>query len=308
MPSAARCARSTPAYLIILVLVLLLAGCVPPRRAPPLSAPPPPTTTPVPGLEGAIANGLTFLRNQYNPDLGLLQESPQIGANRYFLANDALLAVRVFRLYGEEELASALEATLARYGVTGNDFIEAAWGEVIPWPPLHFADPGTPVATVGDDQILTIRHAGPGYFSDWSGYANLAFMAVHNELNLGNREAARRLYEIEMGTFDGYGFPDLAYQARDGVYETLGLTWGIYAAGRLGTTAQLSQSLLERLLAQQDPVSGGFYTHYRAGADRLADPNVETTAVALLALASLQGKSVIPVAALGMPERVAPAP
>jgi hypothetical protein len=66
--------------------------------------------------------------------------------------------------------------------------------------------------------------------------------------------------------------------------------------------------MLERLLAQQDPVTGGFHTHYRADADRLADPNVETTATALLALASLQGKSTIPVSTLGLPSDEPPSP
>lgn len=294
------------ACLYYLCLAIFLTGCS--RSADLPAAPPMAAPTPVAGLDAAIEQGLSFLRSQYDLALGLLEESPVIGANRYFLANDALLAVQVFRLYGEEELAAAVEKTLTRYGVTGNDFIEAAWGKPISWPPRHFEDPGTLVETVGDAQIFTISHNGPGYFSDWSGYSNLAFMAVHNELTLGNKETARRLYEIELSTFDGHGFPDLAYHARDGVYETLGLAWGVYAAGRLGAAAQLSVPMLEQLLAQQDPDTGGFHTHYRADADRLADPNVETTATALLALASLQGQSVIPVSTLGLPSDEPPAP
>jgi hypothetical protein len=241
------------ACLYYLCLAVFLTGCARPALPP---APPPPSPTPVAGLDAAVEQGLAFLRSQYDPALGLLEESQVIGANRYFLANDALLAVQVFRLYGEEELAAAVEKTLTRYGVTGNDFIEAAWGKPISWPPLHFEDPGTLVETVGDAQIFTIRHEGPGYFSDWSGYSNLAFMAVHNELTLGNKEAARRLYEIELSTFDGHGFPDLAYHARDGVYETLGLAWGVYAAGRLGAAAQLSVPMLDATAGAARPGHG----------------------------------------------------
>jgi hypothetical protein len=43
--------------------------------------------------------------------------------------------------------------------------------------------------------------------------------------------SSRRLYEIELSTFDGHGFLDLAYHARDGVYETLGLAWGARQPG-----------------------------------------------------------------------------
>lgn len=264
------------------------------------AAPPPPTPQPVQvDLEPAIQGGLRFLRGQYNPDLGLLQESPTIRPHNYFLANDALLAVRVFRLLGEETLAHSLQSTLDRYGVTGNHFIEVTWGEPIPWPPRHFEDPGTLVETVGNDQILTIRHEGPGYFYDWSAYANLAFMAALNELNQGYGESARRLYEIEMSTFDGHGFPDQAYHARGGVYETLGLAWGVYAAAKLGVPPD--PALLEQLLAQQDPETGGFHTHFRADADRLADPNVETTSVALLGFLALEGKVTGPGPRLGFP-------
>lgn len=274
--------------LLLFPLILVACTSMSPAVAPATPVPP----TPVPNLDAPIADGLRFLRGQYNPAYALLQESPDIGRHRYFLANDALLAAQVFHLFGEEALAAALEETLARYGVDGNGFVEAAWGVPIPWPPQLFEDPGSLVETRDEDMILTIRHEGPGYFSDWSGYSNLAFMAVHNELNLGNEQAARRLYEIETSTFDGRGFPDLAYQARDGVYETLGLAWGLYAAARLHVFGPVEQQILDRLLAQQDPEDGGFHTHFRPDADRLADPNVETTSVALLALAALQGRTV----------------
>ncbi|MEZ4638783.1 MAG: hypothetical protein R2856_28100 [Caldilineaceae bacterium] len=44
------------------------------------------------------------------------------------------------------------------------------------------------------------------------------------------------------------------------------------------------EGVLSVLLEQQDPTTGGFHTHYRADESRLADPNVETTSLALLAL------------------------
>ncbi|HXF60883.1 MAG TPA: hypothetical protein VNK95_04660 [Caldilineaceae bacterium] len=254
----------------------------------PVSLPPPPSPPPY-VTENAVQQALRFLHNQYNPELGLLQESPTIRPNNYFLANDALLAAYVLELWGEAALAQALRATLAKYHVSGNDFVDVAWGEAIPWPPKHFEDPGSLVETIGDAQIMTIRHDGPGYFSDWSGYANLAFMAVVNEINQGYLESARRLYEIEMSTFDGYGFPDLAYHAREGVYETLGLAWGVYAGAKL--CVPIERQMLDQLLRQQSPETGGVHTHFRATADRLADPNVETTAVTLLALKALQHAS-----------------
>ena len=195
-----------------------------------------------------------------------------------------LLAVVVLEQYGEGELAKSVQHTLTKYHITGNDFIEVAWGEAIPWPPKHFEDPGTLVETIGDARIMSIRHDGPGYFYDWSAYSNLACMAVVNEYNQSYMESARRLYTIEMSTFDGQGFPDQAFYARDGVYETLGIAWCVYAGALLGMP---NQRLIDVLVAQQGE-NGGFHTHYRADAPRLADPNVETTAMALLALYTVQ--------------------
>lgn len=269
-------------YLIL--SCFLITACTAVVAAPSITAVPTPTPVWVAALEPVAEDGVRFLKEQYNADLGLLQESPSIRPNNYFLANDALLAAHVFTFYGEEELAVALQETLAKYNIEGNNFIEVAWGETIPWPPKHFEDPGTLVATIGDAQILTIRHDGPGYFYDWSAYSNLACMAAINEYNQSYVESARRLYEIQVSTFDGHGFPDQAYHARDGVYETLGVAWCVYAGALLGVP---DQRLINVLLEQQGE-HGGFHTHYRADAPQLADPNVETTSVALLALYTIQ--------------------
>jgi hypothetical protein len=289
---------------ISILAALFLTACTaaapaPPQASPPdneltvnLPAPPPP---PPDRLDAAIDAGLRFLEGQYNAELGLLQESPNIGAYRYFLANDALLAAHVFETMGDADLAATLRATLAAHGIDGNKFIEVAWGEPIPWPPLHFEDPGTRVEVQGDVRILTLIHDGPGYFYDWSAYSNLAFMAVLNELSQGYAESAARLFAMQMGTFDGYGFPDKAYHARDGHYETLGLALGALAAAKLCSELTLdSRALIDQLLAQQSPETGGFHTHFRVDANQLADPNVETTSVALLALHVLSQGDCLP--------------
>ena len=262
--------------------ILLLTACTNIAAAP--NAVPTPTPAWIAALEPVTQAGVRFLKGQYNAELGLLQESPTIRPNNYFLANDALLATHVFTLYGEDDLSTALDNTLTEYNIKGNNFIEIAWGKTIPWPPKHFEDPGTLVTTIGDAQILTIYHDGPGYFYDWSAYSNLACMAAINEYNQGYVESALRLYEIQMTTFDGHGFSDKAYVDRDGVYETLGVAWCVYAGALLGTP---DQDLIDVLMAQQGR-HGGFHTHYRADAARLADPNVETTSVALIALYAVE--------------------
>lgn len=157
---------------VLFCIVLLLIGCTLTCR---LAARPAAIAYAVAGLDTTIEQGLLLLARPVRPRPRSAGGFVEIGVNCYFLANDAPAGREVFRLYGEEELAAAVEETLTCDGVTGNDFIEAAWGKPIRWPPLHFEDPGTLVETVGDKQIFTIRHEGPGYFSDWSGYSNLAW-------------------------------------------------------------------------------------------------------------------------------------
>lgn len=269
---------------VLIIYVLSLTACTAVHATSSMTPVPTPTPAWFATLALAAEDGVRFLKGQYNADVGLLQESPTIRPNNYFLANDALLAGHVFALYGEDELAAILQETLAEYDIEGNEFIEVAWGQPIPWPPKHFEDPGTLLTTVGDAQILTIKHDSSGYFYDWSAYSNLACMAAVNEYNQGYLESARRLYDIQMSTFDGHGFPDKAYTDREGVYETLGVAWCVYAGALLG---RADKPLIDALLAQQGP-QGGFYTHYRADVPRLADPNVETTSVAILALYTVQ--------------------
>ncbi len=247
-------------------------------------------SAPARDLQPAIEAGVAFLKSQYNAELGLLQESPDIGQHNYYLTNDNALATYTLETLGvESELAAALRASLKRYGYDDNGFINVAWGQQIRWPPYHHKD--IVVAQTGQDRILQETHTGPGYFYDWSAYSNLAFMAALNEYNQNYQESARRLYKIEMSTFDGLGWHDKAYWDRDGVYETIGPAWALYVGATIGAPPNRQNlQILQVLLDQQDPITGGFHTHYRPGAPRLADPNIETTSLALLALHAWQEK------------------
>jgi hypothetical protein len=257
----------------MLIIMLALTACIPVAPVMPVAIPTP--TPERPNGQPAIDSALAFLQAQYNPTYQLLQESPDIGKHRYYITNDNMLAAHVFALYG-------IEKPMDLRGKLGNDFIEIAFGFNLSWPPYHHAD--VVIEQHGEDQVLYESHDGPGYFSDWSGFSNLACMAVVNEFNAGNLETARSLYQYQLNKFDGKGWPDLAYQRRDGVYETLGLAWCLYGGALLN---QPSMEVMAMLLAQQAS-NGGFHTHYRAETNQLADPNIETTSMAILALRTVQ--------------------
>jgi hypothetical protein len=293
--------------LVCLIAAALLMGCA---TAPatfvsstfvlPTPAPQPPPATSLPGLDAPIADGLRFLKGQYNPEYGLLQESPNIGRHRYYLTNDNALAAYVFEKFGEDEMASILRSSLDRYGYDSNGFVEVAWGEAIVWPPLHHKDIVVEKKVPGACDLPNTEETGPladcvlqethtpdlGFFYDWSSFSNLHCMGAVNEYNKGNLAVAHWLYATELSTFDGVGWADEAWRRRDGVYETIGPAWCLYAGALLGLPVH--EDLLVALLAQQNKDTGGFHTHYRRDAFQLTDPNVETTSLALLALYTLQ--------------------
>ncbi|MEZ4638782.1 MAG: hypothetical protein R2856_28095 [Caldilineaceae bacterium] len=162
---------------IFYLICLILTSCTSAQPAALLSTPTStPTPKPLSSLQPVIDAGVAFLIAQHDDELGLLEESPNIGAHRYFVTNDNALAAYVFEQTGQADLAVKIRTAMADFGPASNGFIEAAWGEVIPWPPKHFEDPGSLVATIGEDQIFDIRHEDRATY-DWSAYANLACMA-----------------------------------------------------------------------------------------------------------------------------------
>jgi hypothetical protein len=83
-----------------------------------------PSTTPLPDvslkqrIQTAILRGVDYLRGQYDEEVGLLPESPNVAPHKYWLFNDNALAAYTLERLGEREVATNLSATLQRYGYT----------------------------------------------------------------------------------------------------------------------------------------------------------------------------------------------
>jgi hypothetical protein len=160
----------------------------------------------------ALRQGVAFLKAQYDQELGLLRESPNVGRNRYYLTNDNVLATYALEtLKAEPELAKTLRASLHRYQHEANGLIEIAWGQYIDWPPAVPVD--DLVLQQGADTVLNESHYGKARYQDWADYANLSFMYCLYRLRTTNRSLALADYSQAMQLFDGTGFADKAYQA-----------------------------------------------------------------------------------------------
>lgn len=110
-----------------------------------------------------------------------------------------------------------------------------------------------------------------------------------NACNQGNREQAHERFQQAMNLFDGLGFADKAYQnSLPSLYATYKLALALYVGTLLGE--QQEGRLLPALLFKQN-AAGGFVTLHDSKDIGQGDSNTETTAYALLALATLQKRS-----------------
>ncbi len=236
-------------------------------------------TTPA-SLQPSIQQAVAYLASEYDPDIGLIRESPITAPDRYWLATDNRLAVYALRAAGDEDLAGIIEESIDRYGGGEHGLIEALTGQNIQWPPRTETQYQV-AGKIWNEHRLT----GPRY-EDWQEYADLALYAALDAHNEEDDEEAVRRYRQALQMFDGVGFADKAYKSKDGhgFYATYKLALALFVAAAIGEPPD--KTILDALLSKQAP-SGGFTTLYDDAGTPQGDTNTETTSHALLALAHL---------------------
>lgn len=232
-------------------------------------------------IRAVIRDGLNYLNEQINPELGLLRESPVVAPNRYWLTNDNSLAAYIFSQFGYKDTRRMILQNLDDYGDFENNFIEVVMGHVVDMPPS--VAEAVLITKIGEAEIWTEKHESDNRYADWQEYANLGFLMALNHVNLDNEAIAQEQVLTTMQMFDGKGFRDKAF---NGSYETYKLALAIYAASKCKVELQDGEIIFEILLKMQDK-NGGFHTYYDENLKLLGDTNTETTSFALLAIHTL---------------------
>lgn len=226
----------------------------------------------------ALDAGTTYLKAQYNPDVGLIREAPMTASNIYWLTNDNALAAYALSLLGEVELSQKLLVSIRGYGDDTNGMIEVIWGKTIFFPP-NAANPAL-IRQIGPAEIWQETHTNTMRYNDWKEYANLGFIAALNSENNGDHKDALKRYAEALHMFDQTGFKDKAYED---LYETYKLALALYVGNKIKAPDPHGVRILEILLSLQNE-DGGFFSHYSGVHSPTGDTNTETTALALLAL------------------------
>lgn len=236
----------------------------------------PAANAPLPSPTEAIARGLGFLTNLYDPELKLLPEFR--GANVYWLYHDNYLAAKVLAP-SQPKLAATLLESIHSRGIRYSGKIEIVFDEAFtPLPFRHFIL--TNVVEVGRKQIRT-EIAGPGLMKGWEAYADLRLLATLASAKSAPREARENLAAAS-AMWDGKGFADPASRGLKR-YAAYKLALYLLAESRLRTEGSLHGVVLQRLLAQQNP-EGGIITDYVEDGSWSGVANVETTCLTIQAL------------------------
>ena len=265
--------------IVIALEVTWLASCTLPHAQ---TIPP---SVSVPSTCSSIQSGLSFLHERFSPNLGLLNESPQVAPHRYWLTNDNALAAFSFAQLNEPEMSATLTDSLKRYGHTTNGLIEIIWGVPVTFPP--YVERNIQTGEIGQAEVWYESHEpspNAARFDDWIEYSNLAFLGALNEHNQRRNNQARKIFANALTKFDGVGFRDKAFT--DGRYETYKLALALYVGSKIAAPLDESDVKISIVLKKMQAANGGFYTHYRDFQTPDGDTNTETTAFALLALGS----------------------
>ncbi len=224
----------------------------------------------------AIIRGRTFLIQRFDERIGLLPE--YAGSDVYWLYHDNYLAAKVLAS-SHPEIARQIETAIRRFGVAESGKIEILFDEArnaLPFRHPQLID----VAQIGErtvkTEILTDQR-----MDGWEAYADLLLFASR-ALAESDRPQSLVHFRAALQMWDGQGFRDQAAEHLKR-YATFKLALAVLVAQRLGSSAELPDTVVEYLLKLQAE-DGGWVTDYNADADPIGKRNVETTSLAILAL------------------------
>ena len=268
-------------FVVLIVLVkalnpLILIAAIPETHA---SARSTPYVIPPTGSRVAELKRLeTFLLNQFNPEVGLVKESPDSSIlPTYWLLSDNLLASLALCNYYPDK-AKAINATLMKYGYLRNGIHEVLAGGTITIP---LETPEVVVVANTTNYAIKTEIRKGKVMNDWIDYADLLCYASVSEWNAGHREMAKNYFLRALDMWNGIGLFDKPTRL-DGFYSTYKLALLLYASKLIGESIAYRWNLEEILWSFQRE-DGGVRSHYLGNLTSRREANSETASIILIA-------------------------
>lgn len=257
-----------------------------------------------------IEKMVDFLINtQFNDNLGLCREAPNVAPNRYWLASDNLWAWKALSMAGNDanlsnagaaaSTASKIKATIttlaANYSLpTDSEGLpisychEAVIGDQVQ-PPYKT---NNPLTLYSDGYTLKTDMRNGTDMSDWTNYSDLLLYGALSYHWQNNNATALSYYNMAVGMWNetSQGLQDTVNTnfttgATTGDYSTFKVALLLYVSNLLGQDPSFKSELVNKLYAQQSE-NGGIITDYYANSTWVegADVNTETTSIVIIAL------------------------
>lgn len=237
--------------------------------------------------EEELGHAADFLFKQYNTQLRLCREAPNVAPNIYWLASDNLMAYHAIKPY-YPDISQQIYLELVRRDGFQSGVYEPLFGQSIPLP---IKEKITYTIEQGDNYVIktdihnfTDNHP---HFPHWDEYANLLICTALSHYWEGNVTGAMSLFDKAVDMWDGKGLYDRAIdEAPDnlrGFYETYKLALLLYASRIFNRPLPFQTELENILWFMQRETDGGIITHYNTSLVPMGDANTETTSLTLLA-------------------------
>jgi len=256
-----------------------------------------------------IEKAVDFLINsQFNQNLNLCREAPDVAPNVYWLVSDNLWAWKALKAANGSRLSNAAEAgriasviesklkekaQLYNLPKDSNGFPisfmhEAVIGDVIPTPNRNSTYLN--LTEQSDDYVLQTEICNGSEISNWQEYADrLLYMALSYHWQ-DNDTAAMQYFENATKMWDGTGINDTATK-NDKIYATYKLALLLYVSEVLGRRLPFEYGLVMRIWSLQRESDGGIITNYFANGTSYGDANTETTSIVIIAMLTPQRPS-----------------
>lgn len=240
-----------------------------------------------------LLDAATYIKNRYDPRIGLVSESEDTGSN----VPDGTPAYRTFWIYSDnlwasqalkpfypkiaENISRSIMPFIEEYG--NSELFEVVLGIKIPTP-IH-AGSNIKVATYTFDSVnYTVwidRHKPEdgGVFDDADQYADLAFYLSLNYYLSGDRNASEHWFRIGEAKWDDYGFLDKAVNE---TYQNYKLGLYLFTFKVTGFTSAINGSV-EKVAWSYQKENGGIAAQSYQNGTIYGTANVETTSALLLA-------------------------
>lgn len=224
-----------------------------------------------------IDAGRRFLVELFDPQLDLLPEFA--GSSTYWLYHDNYLAAKMLAGHDDDK-ARKIQKRIADLGVTRSGKIEILFGEAAHPLPFHQFSLDV-VQKIGGKVIMTERITDR-ILRGWEEYADLLALSILADPD--PPEAATRWKRL-VAMWDGKGLADRVVEVNK-IYAFYKVPLFLLAARKLKRQVPFEGELVDRIVTQQN-ARGGWITDYDLAGTPVGLANVETTCIALLALASL---------------------